>query len=345
MTRDIERIVVEVPPADSSQHRVEPRLFDQLDGVRAAQRARRIAPDRSARLPIWAWAVAGAMAVAIVVLIVHRTGDRATASPSLVVTPAGGASRFTIDDAVIEAGSDTSVEVATDAAGGVTLSLARGTIDCDVAPRHGRPFRVIAGDVTVEVVGTRFTVARTPAVQVDVAHGKVRVSANGRDAFVAAGERWPAVAAAPLAPPPPVVPVEPPAPAPPPAAAEPPRPAIASSHDAFAAAQRLEAGDWTQAARAYRAISRGTDRWAALALYSLAELDAAHEHPGDALPLLDDYQRRFPKGASAEDAAWLRVEVLRALGRTGDARAAAAAYLVRFPAGTYVTPATRLAPP
>ncbi|HEY6039502.1 MAG TPA: FecR domain-containing protein, partial [Kofleriaceae bacterium] len=214
MTRDLERsvdrIVVEVPVADSSQHRVEPRLFEQLDGLRAAQRARRVAPDRTARLPGWAWGVAGAMALAIVILIVHRTGEHATgAAPSLVVTPAGGSSRFTIDDAVIEAGSDTSVEVATDGAGGITLSLARGTIDCDVAPRHGRPFHVIAGDVTVEVVGTRFTVARRPEVQVDVAHGKVRVHANGRDAFVAAGERWPAVVEAAPVEPAPVVATEP----------------------------------------------------------------------------------------------------------------------------------------
>ncbi|HET9988334.1 MAG TPA: FecR family protein [Kofleriaceae bacterium] len=353
MTPDLDRIVVDVPAADSSQHRVEPRLFEQLDGLRAAQRARRVAPDRSPVLPRWAWVVAGTMAIAIVILVVHSTaghgtGEHATGvTPSLVVTPAGGSSRFTIDDALIEAGSDTSVAVATDSSGGVTLSLARGTIECDVAPRHGRPFRVIAGDVTVEVVGTRFTVARHPDVQVDVAHGKVRVHANDRDVFVAAGERWPATTETAQVPPAPAVPVEPVAPVPqrsdpvlPPA----PEP-HASPHDAFIAAQRLEAHDWTQAARAYRTVARGGDRWAALALYSLAELDAAHDHASDALSVLDDYQRRFPSGASGEDAAWLRVEVLRSLGRSGDARAAAAAYLARYPAGTYVTPASRLAPP
>ena len=350
MTPDLDRIVVEVPAADSSQHRVEPRLFEQLDGLRAAQRARRVAPDRSPALPRWAWVVAGAMAITIAILVVHGTGSRATGvTPSLVVTPAGGSSRFTVDDALIEAGSDTSVAVATDDSGGVTLSLARGTIDCDVAPRHGRPFRVIAGDVTVEVVGTRFTVARHPEVQVDVAHGKVRVHANDRDVFVAAGERWPAMTETAQAPAVPAVPIEPIAPLPQhPAAAPVPPPAPephASTHDAFVAAQRLEAHDWTQAARAYRTISHGGDRWAALALYSLAELDAAHDHAGDALAVLDDYQRRFPSGASGEDAAWLRVELLRSLGRTGDARAAAAAYLARYPSGTYVTPASRLAPP
>jgi transmembrane sensor len=285
-----------------------------------------------------------------VILIVHGSGGRGIAghgsgAPSLVVTPAGGSSRFTIDDALIEAGSDTSVEVATDSSGGVTLSLARGTIECDVAPRHGHPFRVVAGDVTVDVVGTRFTVARHPEVQVDVAHGKVRVHANGEDAFVAAGERWPAIAAAIPTPATPArVPVEPAQPVTPVAPQPAPGPHV-SSRDAFVAAQRLEAHDWTQAAHAYHAISRGSDRWAALALYSLAELDAAHDRASDALAVLDDYHHRFASGASAEDAAWLRVEVLRSLGRTGDARAAAAAYLARFPAGTYVTPASRLAPP
>jgi outer membrane protein assembly factor BamD (BamD/ComL family) len=113
-----------------------------------------------------------------------------------------------------------------------------------------------------------------------------------------------------------------------------------SSKAAFQAAQRLEAHDRPAAARAYRAVANGSDSWAALALYSLAELDAAGQ-PTRALAALDEYQRRFPRGHNAEDAAWLRVDVLRSAGRP--ANAAAAAYLVAFPSGTYRKAAERLA--
>ena len=56
------------------------------------------------------------------------------AGPSLVETPVGGSSRFTVGDAVIQAGGDTSVSVSTSDAG-VMLVLGRGAIDCDVEPR------------------------------------------------------------------------------------------------------------------------------------------------------------------------------------------------------------------
>ena len=56
------------------------------------------------------------VAAAAIVLVapVGRTTScprRAAVVPSLVQTLAGGSSRFTVDDAVIDAGSDTSVKV------------------------------------------------------------------------------------------------------------------------------------------------------------------------------------------------------------------------------------------
>src|SRR5882672_11150870 len=121
---NFERIVVETPPSDSSRHRVEPRMFERLDAIRGAERAADVAPDR--RAARWPWLAAAGLAVAAaaIILVANRppTEHRA-ATPSLVVTPAGGASRFTIDDAVIEAGGDTSVEVQTGERGAVTLVL------------------------------------------------------------------------------------------------------------------------------------------------------------------------------------------------------------------------------
>jgi hypothetical protein len=344
MSYDLDRIVVDAPAADSSRHRVEPRMFDRLDAIRSAERAKDVAPDRSARR--WPW-IAGAAAltaaatIAIVLTAPGRESPRPSA-PSLVVTPAGGSSRFTIDDAVIDAGSDTSVAVQSGEYGAVTLVLARGTIDCEVAPRNGRPFHVVAGDVDIEVVGTRFAVTRGASVRVDVTHGRVHVRAPNGEWMVGAGERWPS------APPPtPTATIDPPV-APPPAVAPPPETREApkpTPHDQFLAAQAREAHDWGGAAKAYRAVASGDDRWAALALYSLAELDAAHDRANAALAAAEEYRRRFPRGASAEDAAWLRIETLQVLDRGGEVRAAAADYVKRFPSGTYISLATRLASP
>ena len=92
---------------------------------------------------------------------------------------------------MIVAASDTIVDVKHADDGGITLVVARGSVDCDVAPRNNRPpFHVIAGDVSVEVVGTRFTVARTPSPRVDVVRGKVRVRAPGGTWLLSAGESW-----------------------------------------------------------------------------------------------------------------------------------------------------------
>jgi transmembrane sensor len=321
--------------------------------------------------PRWRWAVgfgAVALAAALILFLVIRRVEhvnQVAEAPSLIVTPVGGSSRFTVADAVIDAGGDTSVEVKREAGGATALLLSRGSVDCDVAPKPGRaPFRVHAGDVTVEVVGTRFSVTRHGAsVRVDVTRGKVRVKSQTEERLLEAGASWtPGLTAATdrpaseqaasaraahegvVAADPPVTeadPIETPADD----ATEPaPSAPRQSSRAEFAAAQRLEAKHPTEAARAYRTIANGKDVWAALALYSLAEVDATGDAAA-ALRDLDELGRRFPRGANAEDAAWLRVTVLRKLGRDADARKAAAAYLRQYPNGTYVTAAERLTSP
>jgi hypothetical protein len=371
-----DRIVVDVPAAESSRDRVETAVFARLDAIRAAERAAALSADRPGVRP-WMYLAAAAAAVAATLVIAVRRepasrSDPATA-PSLVVTPVGGSSRFTVDDAVIDAGSDTEVEVRAADPGEVTFVLARGTIDCDVAPRKARPLRVRAGDVIVEVVGTRFSVTRTPGVRVDVTHGRVRVRTPGGEFLVGPGERWSEGGAATATAGSPGAAVRGPAEiaAPPSAgsaaiaaavasnsdeaAAQPAKPppspplspasAVRSSREAFQAAQRLEPHDRSAAARAYRAVASGDGAWAALALYSLAELDVSSGLPRDALAAVDEYLRRFPRGAGIEDVMWIRVETLRALGRQEDARGAAASYLRQFPRGTYEKPATRVAAP
>jgi hypothetical protein len=188
-------IVVDVPMSEARRDRVEREVFARLDAMRDVDHANEIAPVRRAsrRLPIFAAGFAFVAAAASVVFLVSREAPPARpSSPSLVVTPAGVSSRFTVGDAVIDAGSDTSVEVKQDANGTTTLTLASGRVECEVMPRPNRaPVRVIAGDVTVEVVGTRFEVSRLGEVtRVDVARGKVKVHGNGEQRYVSAGQSW-----------------------------------------------------------------------------------------------------------------------------------------------------------
>jgi hypothetical protein len=227
---------------------------------------------------------------------------------------------------------------------------------------------VIADDIKVVVVGTRFTVTRTPTKRVDVAHGKVRVEAPGGTWYVEAGESWtpmtsaqtePAPAAQVQAAPAEEEPAEiemdavnvprakKPAAAPQPA---PDKPASASPDDArdlereaYRAAQRLEATDPALAAANYKAIARGKNAdVAAMALVSLAELSITQKDPKAALAALDEHDRKFPHSAVREDAAWFRIEALRSMGKRDEARGAAADYLRQFPDGVYAKPAARL---
>ena len=352
------KLRVDVPASTARRERVESGLFARLSAIRATERADAAVADalgRRARWPRVALAgafVVAAAAVAIALAAGHGGNGRnggagdgehreVAGVPSRVVTPVGGSSRFAVGDAVIDVASDTSVEVQPGDDGALTLVLARGAIDCDVAPRDGRPpFRVVAGGVTVEVVGTRFAVARGPgdAVRVDVARGKVRVSSGGVVQVVVAGDSWHSDTTTTTA----DLPLPSPSPSPSPSPPPPPR---LSPRAAFEAAQRLEARDRDGAARGYRQVADGADTWAAVALYSLAELDVARADRAGALHAIAEYERRFPRGVNAEDATWLRVEVLRGGGEPDAARDAAASYLARFPTGTYAPAARRLVGP
>ncbi len=375
----MKRIVVEPPTHEGRRDRIERQLFAQLANLRAADRAdAAVPPVPNTRRRPWLFAGLGAAVAAAVILVVvsARSEPEPAAivavaedtTPSRIVTPIGGESQFTVGDAVIVAASDTSVDVKHAPDGGITLVVARGSVDCDVAPRNGRPaFHVIAGDVAVEVVGTRFSVTRTPSPRVDVVRGKVRVRAPGGTWLLGAGDSWtPPVsgsAAEPVAVRPEPAASAEPAPAPGPERVDHPalpfgsaagreqvpdvEPTVAvaaSAHALYQSAQRLETSDPARSSKAYRAAANTHDVWAAPALFGLAELDA-RTHPTRALAECDEYQRRFPHSAQAEDIAWLRVEILRSAGRRDEARVAATEYLRQWARGSYAGIARRIASP
>lgn len=76
------------------------------------------------------------------------------------------------------------------------VSIEHGSARFLVPPRAGRPaFVVQAGDVSVEVVGTRFRVTRPAGASsgtVEVEEGTVRVTAMDQEHLVHGGGRWPA---------------------------------------------------------------------------------------------------------------------------------------------------------
>jgi len=356
------KIIVEAPQSDSRRDRIERNVFAQLAQMRVADRADAAVPAPPAsNRRAWMFAGVGAAVAAAVILVVMTKSDvpppapiAEDTTPSRIVTPVGGESQFTVGDAVIVAASDTSVDVKRAPDGGITLVVARGAVDCDVAPRNQRPpFHVIAGDVSVEVVGTRFSVARTPSPRVDVVRGKVRVRAPGGTWLLAAGDSWtPPVsgsaseqvaeqaAPAPQNPDPDIeIDRTPNRNSPTPT----PTPAI-SPHAQYQIAQKLEATDVARAAKMYRAIAASKDAWAAPALFGLAELEAK-TNAAQALHDCNEYLRRFADSAQAEDVAWLRVEILRSAGRRDEARVAVTEYLRQWPQGSYAGIARRIASP
>ncbi|HUS31341.1 MAG TPA: FecR domain-containing protein [Kofleriaceae bacterium] len=359
------KIRVEPPSPEVRRERVEKKLFAQLAAVEMAERVDAVLPQpRRSRVPYMLGAAALAAAVLALVLFARRDAapTHEVASPSRVVTPVGGESRFIVGDAVIDAKSDTSVAVQHGEDGAITLVLDRGAVDCDVEPRHGRPpFRVLAGDLKVEVVGTRFTVTRTPSLRVDVARGKVKVSTAAGTTLVEAGDSWPVVTAeaqpapaveqpvaeAPVAEAPvaeaPIADAPAPAPAPKATAPAVKKPAPVQPDEdlaqkSYRVAQKLETSQPAKAATIYRAIatdSTTTPALAATALLSLAQVELELHDPTAALSAAEEYVKRFPKAASAEEALWVRYQALRALGKRDEARGAAADYLRQFPNGAY----------
>jgi transmembrane sensor len=103
------------------------------------------------------------------------------AAPSLVQLP---------DGSIVTARStEARVETVAVSPEGVTLRLAAGTARFSVTPNVDRPFHVIAGDVTVTVLGTVFSVSLEPAgVRVSVERGRVRVDAPHDSRVLTVGE-------------------------------------------------------------------------------------------------------------------------------------------------------------
>jgi len=199
----IKRIEVE-PLSEPRWAKIEKSLFAQLEHE---QLDREPAPKMATMPPqrAWRWrpavalVMAGAMAAAIGALatksmFVSPVAPVASA-PSRVVTGSSD-SHIALGESDVDVAPESAVLVSGDDDRGIMVVVDRGKVECEVAPRKGRPpFLVQAGDVRVKVVGTRFTVARDAqggGAHVLVAHGIVEVTSHGQTTTLHDGDSWPA---------------------------------------------------------------------------------------------------------------------------------------------------------
>jgi len=198
------------PLSEQRWTKIEAGLFERLDREPAPSNLQAPLPQIEAARP-WRWkpaaalVLAGAMAAAIGALVSKSFFQSPTpplASSRIVTT--GADSHVAVGESEVDVSPDSAVVVTGDDARGVLVVVDRGKVDCEVAPRKGRPpFVVQAGDVRVRVVGTHFTVARDAqggGAHVSVSHGVVEVTSHGQTVSVHAGDEWPAAPSPPPAP-------------------------------------------------------------------------------------------------------------------------------------------------
>lgn len=158
-----------------------PRMWKFIELSRSAQ---------SSRARPWLIVVAAVTALGLLTAIVTRSlrPNVQAAAPiaamgtlaSAVEVPSDASARRVVlgDGSVIIAQPAARLEPTAATAARFALRLERGAAAFEVRPNPGRRFEVYAGDVRVEVVGTRFTVERSAdAVRVRVERGTVLVHA------------------------------------------------------------------------------------------------------------------------------------------------------------------------
>ncbi len=163
------------PLSEARRARVERALFERLD--REGELA---APERTpARIPssrpIAVFVLAGAAAAFLGAFGWEVLRARTSPETSHLAT-AGSATHVVVGESSLDVAPFTALSFRGDDTQGIVIVLERGEVDCEVAPRRGRPpFVVQSGDVSVRVIGTHFRVSRDG----DVTH--VSVDAEGCD--------------------------------------------------------------------------------------------------------------------------------------------------------------------
>ena len=96
--------------------------------------------------------------------------------------------------------------------------------------------------------------------------------------------------------------------------------------------RRAQAAEPAEAAELYAQLAQGDGPRAANALYELAQLRLRRlGQPAAALEAIDEYRRRFPDGALAQEAALTAIEARLSLGQEAQAAREMDAFLARYP--------------
>lgn len=259
------------------------------------------------------------------------------------------------DGSSVKLGAQTEVQVRSSQASSVALQLARGELWCDVTHREARAFKVVAGDVEVRVVGTRFRVKSTtgpsPRVEVSVTRGVVEVQSARRPgvvARVAAGQSWSQDAEVPaptarVAPPDELASAQPlrrdEAPPAPMAAVPASAASIPSGRELFErAAESRRLGDAAGAARAYEELLRlhPGDARASLSAFELGRLRM--DRLGDLAGAIVALERAVAMNIGPsfrEDALARLVTVYASQGNHAACQRARDRYLSSYPTGVH----------
>ena len=262
--------------SDVAWARVERGVFSRIEStVTHAAASREVGRDKT-RGWVWLAVPLAAAAAAALAFFGHtdtpapQTADQEPARVVAGTSP----SAVTFADAHITLDAQSAITMDQKAGKPVT-TLEYGGAWFEVAPRGARaPFEVVAGDLDVKVIGTRFRVARsTEHVEVAVDHGAVEVHYQGKLVTLHDHEQWTSDDLSSL---------------------ETPASAMPTEADYQAVAQH-------ETIHGYVELARGQGHWAEVALYSAARL-AADQHDGRAQALLAIYLKRYPSGANATDA-------------------------------------------
>jgi TolA-binding protein len=325
---------------------------------RGPRRPRRIAPFL---------VLAGALAVAALALVVHRRAAPSVWDGALLDSGADQVSVALGDGSRIDLLPASRVAVVEGSARSVRLDLRKGSARFDVTHVEGRTFSVKSGNVSIRVVGTRFTVTTSKVdggskVSVAVERGVVEAeSAPGAEPVrIRAGETWSTVQTAEIAA---TKPETPPAPSATVAAAS-DAPAKAdeaqvtaersapfaaphaaknepTSQDLFESANAArQAGDARGAAAAFDALLRRypSDARAGLAAFELGRLrmDQLGDVPG-AVVALRRAAATAPSSGFREDALARLVQAYGTLGNVDACERTRSAYLASYPAGVHAS--------
>jgi transmembrane sensor len=306
-----------------------PQLETRLDGLH-----RRLRRRRRTRL-----AAAVAVTALVAGLGIHVATDRGAGSESLAIAPPerDAAPRLVTPRAVATPlSADAVVYTSEDRRDAVAMRLERGAARFEVRHLPEETFRIDAGPVLVEVLGTEFTIARDAhQATVTVIRGVVRVHWQGGSAVLRTGESGTF--------PPVVAPLPPPSPrsqprTPPPASpATPPAPPVEPSVDELLAAadQARLAGRGDEAVSLLeRALARSPDpQREAVAAFALGNLRSRRGELELAARAFARAHAANPDGALAEDALAREVEAWAHARDAGRATEAARRYQERYPDG------------